>query len=749
MIWTPPTHPKRIHAFQRRVARAALAAAIFALGCPAPTDTALAAFGASRPLPGAPVDTTARMPRVALVLSGGGARGLAHVGVLQALEEAGIPIDGIAGVSIGAVVGGLYASGCTIPQLKAIAHRSELFRSPGEYRERNVFEKRVLNPQTFGVYLSGWEYRLPRSLVNDFNLNWMLIENSTPAALAARGSFDRLPIPFRTMAFDLDSRSIVVFRDGDLPRAIRSSMSVPLAFPPIPSRDPVRLFVDPGPVNNLPVDLSREMGCDRVIAVDCTAHPEEGPVSDDPYRVAQAVLQVLSQRVDSLSITGWDVWIKPDLAGRSATDFSRPEELFEAGYRATWAQMDKIRALFPPGTIPLRRPRPTPQELMRSLGPLQVQFVRFEEQMLSYVWVPKRELGFDKGDAFSLDALDRGLRRLYATGNYQAVWPYLSQPDSGRVGILLNLEERVPTYLSFGLLYDNGRSMNLDAELRRDNLLHLGETIYGTVYLGQFQNGLETGVRSSRLRGIPFGLSLRLRAIRDDYSEDSPDQFRHTVHDAQLSTSLASGQDALFMIGLGVRRDRGEKPVGVPDWNDLDRTASVSVIFDNSDERALPTRGGQATLRSEFSSENLSREVVTSWNGSADWSVSAGRLSLIPGVDAAGLNPRGLPFRYWHRLDLTRATLGRFEPGLYAPFAGDVSATVGLRFATNLSFWTRGTALFRGDSVTLLRHEAAEKGLESGLLQRTPIGPVQGGIAWEKSRNAYVFIQVGNDLPPD
>jgi predicted acylesterase/phospholipase RssA len=703
-------------------------------------------------------------PRIALVLSGGGARGLAQVGVLQVFEEQGIPIDAIAGSSMGAVVGGLYAAGFDAAGLADIARDPDLFRSPGAWENLDAFQKWVTPPRAFGLYFSGWEYRLPRALVSDVNVNRMLVEHATPANLFARSDFDSLPLPFRTQALDLRSGEVVTLRQGDLARAIRSSMAVPVAFPPIPSRNPHRLFIDPGPVNNLPVQLAREMGADRIIAVNSVGAWDDREIGTDASLVARDLLRVLSQRVDSTTVTGWDAWIEPDCGRAGFMDWDRVDTLIGAGRVAALAALPRIRSWFPPGTLPVHERRPGIAEVQRRLGPLRVAWVRLGGRSSSYTWVPKRELHLEPGDPFSVDLLGRGVRRLYATGHYEAVWPTVSLVDSGRVGISLDLEERAPGYVSLGLLYDNQRGANVDIEVLRDNLLRLGETFHGSLFVGNYRDGVEAGIRSSHLRAVPVGLDLLLRSERLRYEQVNHGDFRHIQRVVQLSTALSAGSDQLLIAGYRFVRDQGENRadggdgaenrVMEGDWDVRGSWLYTTFVSDDTDERELPTRGHRVVAHYQVQLRDLVHQPPASFSAMLIESVPVGRFSVSPGVEAAGLDRDDVkakddrPFRLWHRADLTRATTGRFEPGLYAPFTGKAWVVSSVRLAPNLFAWGRLSAVVRRSQIRDILTARAERGLEAGLLQRTPIGPVTVGGAFEKGRGSFLFVQVGHDLDP-
>lgn len=278
-------------------------------------------------------------PRIGLVLSGGAARGLAHIGVLRALEEQGVHIDAIAGTSMGAVIGGLYASGYSVDELEklalAIDWRQALSDAPlrddvpfrRKQDDRDFLVKQKLSFRDDG------SLGLPLGVIQGQNLA-LLLESLLVHTSDTR-DFDRLAIPFRAVATDISTGEKVVFRKGHLPQAIRASMSIPAVFAPVEVDG--QLLVDGGMVDNIPVDVAREMGVDLVITVDIGT-PLRG------RKELLTVVDVLNQSVTLMTrrnseaqlatLGPDDILVQPPLAGFSATDFGRARQMIDAGYRA-------------------------------------------------------------------------------------------------------------------------------------------------------------------------------------------------------------------------------------------------------------------------------------------------------------------------------------------------------------------------------------------------------------------------------
>jgi NTE family protein len=181
-------------------------------------------------------DTAHARPRLAVALSGGGARGIAHVGVLQAFEEEGIPVDAIAGTSIGAVVGAIYATGRSGQQLEAVVKSldwNSIFSGLPDRRLVPVVRREDQFRTIAGLGFDFWDLRLPGGLLAEYRVNRFLIESLAAAGYGFEGDFSKLPRPFRAVATALDNGERLVLTRGNLPRAVRASMSIPLLFPPV------------------------------------------------------------------------------------------------------------------------------------------------------------------------------------------------------------------------------------------------------------------------------------------------------------------------------------------------------------------------------------------------------------------------------------------------------------------------------------------------------------------------------------
>ncbi|HXI21937.1 MAG TPA: patatin-like phospholipase family protein, partial [Gemmatimonadales bacterium] len=267
-----------------------------------------------------------------LVLSGGGAKGLAHIGVLRVLDSLGIRPDLVVGTSMGAIVGAMYASGYSgreIDSLTRSLNLSDLFRQ---------YEPRA--PEALGDRqpLILWEegeggFTLQRAAVRESEVNGLINAAMLRGNLRARGSFDSLAIPFRAVATDLATRDRVVLRDGDLAQAVRASMSLPVVFEP--ERLDGRYLADGALVDNVPAATAREEGARHLIVSDATEHLADSANLASPLVVAEQLLNFLFTQPEA-PLGPEDRLVRPEVDGFRSLNFSRENvaTLIDRGYQA-------------------------------------------------------------------------------------------------------------------------------------------------------------------------------------------------------------------------------------------------------------------------------------------------------------------------------------------------------------------------------------------------------------------------------
>jgi NTE family protein len=284
-----------------------------------------------------------RRPRIGLALSGGGARALAQVGVLLALEDNNIPIDFIAGTSMGSVLGGLYAAGYSARQLMEITKNipwGELMVDTPPRTALFIAQKAERDRSYLQIRFNGFKPYIPPALTSGQKLIAILTDLTMRANYRASANFDNLRIPFRAVTTDLFSGKEVVIADGELAEAMRASAAFPLLLAPMP-RDSM-LLVDGGLLNNIPVSIVRSQNMDLVIAVDATSKLRDRTQLNAPWEIADQVTSIMQRRHNEAQRRAADVLIMLEAEERTSMDFSNIDSLFAAGYRAALEQIEKL-----------------------------------------------------------------------------------------------------------------------------------------------------------------------------------------------------------------------------------------------------------------------------------------------------------------------------------------------------------------------------------------------------------------------
>jgi NTE family protein len=290
-----------------------------------------------------------RRPRVGLVLSGGGARGAAQIGVLKVLEQHKIPIDFIAATSMGAIVGGLYASGYTTAEIESLAlttNWDELLSFSDEAKRTDlaIDQKLAADWSFLVVRFEGLQPVIPHAVSSGQRLTNFLSEQTLQALYHPDPTFDDLKIPFRAVTTDLVSGKRIVLDRGSLAQALRASATVPLLFNPI-EQDSMRL-VDGGLVSNIPVDVARDAGCDIVLAVNSTSGLRTADEMTAPWQTADQIMGIMMQLSNQEQLKLADITITPEIGRHLSSDFTGLDTLIELGVVSTEKQVDSIMTLY-------------------------------------------------------------------------------------------------------------------------------------------------------------------------------------------------------------------------------------------------------------------------------------------------------------------------------------------------------------------------------------------------------------------
>jgi NTE family protein len=549
-------------------------------------------------------------PRIGLVLSGGGARGAAHIGVLKVLEENHIPIDAIAGTSMGAVVGGLYATGLNAADVERVMTSldwQDAFRDRPPRTDLNF--RRKLEDQSFLVKfplgLKGRKFRLPRGLVQGQKLTQTLRSLTLPVAQIQ--SFDDLAIPFRAVATDIVTGERVVLDHGDLTTAMRASLSAPGVFSPVETDG--RLLVDGGLSSNLPIDVARTMGVDILIVVDCGFPLLERNKLDSVATVSNQMLAILIRHNTTeqrKTLTDRDVVIDPALGDFSSLDFGEHEKAILLGEQAARGQLERLQALSVPAEE-FERIAALRAQVRTDLP--RVQFLRVDPGSERYAGAIEALFGDQIGRVADGTRLQRRVSELYGQGNLETFDyrlmqndPLPGQPPEYGLALTTRRNSWGPNYLRFGLQLQNDFEGNSSFNAAvRGTLAEI--TKYGGEWVWDLQIGetprvatevyLPVGYRSRWFVAPHAEFQIRTLPIADENEHILAEyRVRSTNYGIDLGRELGNYGEVRIGAGrtLGEARVRVGDPLLPPTEFD-NHSLFAEFRYDSVDNVNFPKRG--------------------------------------------------------------------------------------------------------------------------------------------------------------
>jgi NTE family protein len=410
------------------------------------------------------VSANADRPKIGVALEGGGALGLAHIGVLQWFEAHHIPIDYIAGTSMGGLVGGLYASGKSPDQLRELVAQQNwdmIIGGRTQYPDLSFRRKEDLRayPNSLVVGLKDG-LTLPAGLNAGQEISLLIDRETLPYSRPS--SFNQLPIPFRCVATDLISGKEIVFQDGSLAKAMRATMSIPGLFSPI--RDGEKVYVDGGLVGNLPTDVVRKMGADIVIAVHLETAPAKPEDIQSLFSVLGRSMDVVIRENEIRGLSGADLIVNVDLHEFTSLDYPKAKTIIDKGESST---EEKMRILMPYSLndTDWQRYLEVRSARKQSLVPIP-QFVHVEGTSPEGRKQLERSLTSLVDKPIDPKSLEQNLNRLTGIGRYDSA-SYQMGEENGQMGLIVTVHEKnyAPPTLQFGFEMDGSESNNVNFTL--------------------------------------------------------------------------------------------------------------------------------------------------------------------------------------------------------------------------------------------------------------------------------------------
>ncbi len=689
---------------------------------------------------------------VGLTLSGGGAAGLAHIGVLKVFEEAGIPVDLVTGTSMGAIVGALYAMGYTPEQMDAEVRKTDwraLFEERVDRKYLPMEEKKYDGLFTVSFPVEGTRVVLPAGLVSGnhiFNLlarlTWQYhgIED-----------FLELPRPFLCIATDLETGEQIILDRGFLPDAIRASMSIPSIFEPVWLNG--RYLVDGGVVNNMPVQEAFDLGADFVISVN----------SSSDLRPADELLSlpdILTQTIAIGMRTSMhiqrdraDFNIQPDLSRYTTLSFGDVDEIIRAGETAARARIDEIRALAD-SLNDLRSTRNGSHiPAFQRLESFRVRSVSFEGLKTVPEDHIRSKLQIYSGNTVDEQILANALMRLYGMQRFDRITYRLDWNGTyDEADLVIHLEEQTANIIQTGIFHNNmtGPSILFNASFR--NLIFPASTARLNLRLGY-----ETMAETEYFNYI--GIEPRLAFYGSaGFRERELDIYQNSLREAEVKTDMLYAEgltgplySSVFRMGIGYRFEhfRLSESIGFLDlrssWTSLHLLAG-ELEFDNLDRSDLPSSGGHFLLRADYAPDFLPNETTFgrihgSWTGHYP---VAPRLTLVHTLRGGYSLGNSLPLHYRYYAGGHRSFAGYRKDALAGNYIFTTGLGVRYRFYGQFHITPSvdiGNAYDRiGQSVF---EEPLRWGWATALSWNTVLGPIEAILMGSRDNAVLFEFQIG------
>ena len=539
--------------------------------------------------------------RVGLVLSGGGAKGIAHIGVLEAIERAGLRIDYITGTSMGSLVGGLYAIGYTTEQLTELVLSDDftnLFRDRKDRRFITNYEK-IIDDRTVVTFpLERGRIALPQGVITGQSIYMLLSRLAWP--VAGVNSFDDFPIPFAAIGTDLETGEAKVFRSGYLPDALRASMSIPSVFTPVVIGD--NIYIDGGMIRNLPVEDALEMGATVTIAVDVGSKLE---TREHLGSLTSIMNQSLHFRI--IDNTNYQATLADEyfyvegLGEYSSGDFDKAAEILELGRRTGEAQMEMFRALAERQLSPPERRTEPLVTQPRLFNQIVIEGnTMMEDQQI------RNHLGFTPGSSIDPDLLEKSINQLYSSQYIQNIFYRIEkngEDDILNLRIIENLQDR----FGLGIRYENDTQASLLLTVGLQNLLRPGSVTRLEARLGRKLQFRAEQTLFSAFRGR-FAMLTSLQFLNEEvqWFDGSNRIASHDVETLRGELSWGNYYSSNNLITAGIRKEFLHHSSNInPDRirsSERDHHSLFLRYFrDNLDRLSFPSRGNRIVLEGYYS----------------------------------------------------------------------------------------------------------------------------------------------------
>ena len=588
-------------------------------------------------------------PKLVLVLSGGGARGIAHIGVIRVLEELHIAPDLIVGTSMGSIIGGLYAAGWSPDEMEEIVQIidwEKIFTDRVDRNDRSFRRKQDDRPVLIQgrLYFDKFKPVVPSGVIRGQRLELALqiIEALSPA----ESDFDELPIPYRAVAADIATGESVVISAGSLATAMRASMSIPGALPPVKMGG--KELVDGGITANLPVGIAQGLGAQKIIAVDISSPLLKEDNEDfesflSIYNHLNSLLTVRNRERDVKKLQADDLLIVPDLGDISFVSFDRAADAVAIGEEAARLQIDELRKF---STTAERwaafeqRPRPSPEE------PIEIDRIRLENTSGVDDRLILKALTIQPPESLERKSFGLDLLELFNTRYFGVIGFHFEEVDEDVHELVIQTPSpahgRGSLQLGIGFLddFDGGSTYHM---IFRHQYLPANRR--GGEWETTVQFGTVGGARTEFFQPLDWGMkwfvepSLTYQRGTQEiwFDGQAIADYSFSTADIRLSAGRMLGRWGELRIAAFTSKNRGSPRIGSPEFGSIDETrggGQVRFRIDTEDSVIFPRSGADVDIAYSTSSDALGADTQFErlW-GKASYAWSFGEITLVPGIE--------------------------------------------------------------------------------------------------------------------
>jgi NTE family protein len=723
--------------------------------------------GISLPALNAAADSETR-PRIGLVLGGGGAKGAAHIGVLRVLDELRIPISCVTGTSMGALIGGTFASGMPVEEIARATTDIDWSRTVGGagQRDRMPIERKIAGASysnDLEVGIREGAVVLPGGLLKTQDIEDVIRQLVNSARF--QRDFDKLPIPFRAVATDMVSGKMVVMGDGDLSVAMRASMAVPGAFSPVVLDGQV--LSDGGMVRNVPIDIARELCADVVIAVWLVSPQIKAEDLDSALALVTRSMDVMIEanvQAQLATLTPADVGIAVPMGDIGTSDFQRVAEAIALGLAAADAQRDELRrfSVTEPEYLAWREAITSPEA-----EPVQIAEVKIKGlKHVSKEYVEASLLNLQPGVEVDSSEIKEDTDRIYALGDFERIEYQLKGPADARTMEISPVEKSWgPNLLSFDIGLSGQGSGEVLALLRADHTrAWIGEKD------ASWNNIIQIGRKSlvstefyqplDRAHTWFIQPAVRWENELQDVYVDSDRVARYYVKDLYGELAVGANLGTRAQLSAGLRngsvktiRDTGS-PVLPEHSNEADSRMFLRAVYDTRDNVGLPTRGSLIYMHYVNSGSWLGGEqdyslVEGVLTKSFPWRGDSLSLILGGGQELSGELPVNRDFRLGGtrsfpglRFDELRGTTYWFAGTSYLWKLADIQELFGQALYAGLRLQAG-----RVTGREILQTPSTRYGIAASLNGSSPVGPFIFSVGYVDNDTFELQFSVGRPVP--